>query len=157
MWYFDRQYTCLHIMLEIWLLSEKLQAWRQWETLLLWASKLLHKKIKINSIHNNRSVQQFNSWSGAVKVKLHSCAITADVVLEISPCEVPHFVRWWCHCRKQSRKWFSGIPRRNVVTLRWTPGMSANLCPFRPLFLILERATDHRWLSQVNTVDGPSL
>jgi hypothetical protein len=41
----------------------------------------------------------------------------------------------------------------NVVTLHFMSGMSANLCPFKAIFFILEKAKTAGGLSQVNKVD----
>ena len=45
-----------------------------------------------------------------------------------------HFVRRWCHCRKQCWKSFSGLPHTNVFTLLWMSERSAILRPFRALY-----------------------
>jgi hypothetical protein len=90
------------------------------------------------------------------KKNLLTCALSAAVALKYSPCESMHFVRRWCHCRKQSWKSFPGIPRSNVVTLRWMSGISENLFPFRAIFNF-GKSQKLQGLSQLNKVDGPFL
>ena len=44
------------------------------------------------------------------------------------------FVRWWCHCWRQSSNFLSGISYSNLFTFRWMSVRSENLCPFREFF-----------------------
>jgi len=100
------------------------------------------------------TVRQFNSRNGPVKAKF-AYVCTSDYcrfrnTLLVKLCAL------WDDGAAAGKSWksFSGIPRSNVFTLRWMSERSANLCPFRAFFLILERAQNCKGLSQVN---GPFL